>query len=95
MMKPDLNFWGPQNYSKRGMVDAFKEREMSKFHVKKSSNNQFYWTFVASNGETLVTSETYTTKQNAKHAIEVVQKEAANAQISDDTLTSRADLLGY
>lgn len=36
---------------------------MGKYLVKRSSNNQFYWVFNASNGEPIMKSEMYTTKQ--------------------------------
>ncbi|MFZ5376786.1 MAG: YegP family protein [Patescibacteria group bacterium] len=31
---------------------------MAKFVIKPSTNGQYYWVFIASNGETLCTSET-------------------------------------
>lgn len=34
-----------------------------KFKIHKSTDNQFYWTLVGANGETLATSETYTRKE--------------------------------
>lgn len=42
---------------------------MGKYQIKKTSNNQFRWTLKATNGETLITSETYTTKQNCLNGI--------------------------
>ena len=54
---------------------------MAKFVIKRSSNWQYYWVFVASNGEVICTSETYTTKQSAEHSIQVVKNLAANAPI--------------
>jgi uncharacterized protein YegP (UPF0339 family) len=43
---------------------------MGKYQIKKTSNDQFRWTLKASNGEILITSETYTTKQNCQNGIE-------------------------
>lgn len=36
---------------------------MGKYQITKASNGQFRWTLKAANGEKLLTSETYTTKQ--------------------------------
>lgn len=36
---------------------------MGKYQVKKTSNGQFRWTLKATNGEPLITSETYVSKQ--------------------------------
>lgn len=35
---------------------------MSKYIIRKTSNGQYWWVLKAPNGETLLTSETYTTK---------------------------------
>lgn len=43
--------------------------EMGKFVLKRASNQQFHWTLVANNGETIGQSETYTTKQGALNGI--------------------------
>ncbi|WP_339877958.1 YegP family protein [uncultured Algoriphagus sp.] len=42
---------------------------MSKYVVKKATNGQFFWVLKAGNGETLLTSETYTTKQGCLQGI--------------------------
>lgn len=42
---------------------------MSKFEIKYAVNNQYYWVFKASNGETIIKSETYTTKDGCKNGI--------------------------
>ena len=42
---------------------------MAKYHIKKAINNQYYWILKANNGETLIKSETYTTKDNCKNGI--------------------------
>ncbi len=36
---------------------------MGKYQIRRTSNGQFRWTLKASNGENLLTSEAYTTKQ--------------------------------
>lgn len=58
---------------------------MSKFEINKSVDWQFYFEFVANNGQTVAVSETYTTKQNCKHWISVLQDEAWLAEIKDNT----------
>mgnify|MGYP003525664393 FL=1 len=42
---------------------------MGKYQVTRTSNDQFRWTLKASNGEKLLTSETYMTKQNCMAGI--------------------------
>lgn len=45
----------------------------AKYILKPSRNNQFVFVLHAVNGEPILTSETYTTKQNAKNGIASVQ----------------------
>ena len=49
---------------------------MGKFEVKKSSNNQYYFNLKASNGEIILTSERYVTKNGALNGIESVRVNA-------------------
>lgn len=42
---------------------------MGKYQIKKSVNYQYYWVLKASNGETLIKSETYVTKDGCKNGI--------------------------
>lgn len=37
---------------------------MAKYVIREATNGQFWWVLKAGNGETILTSETYTTKQN-------------------------------
>ena len=46
---------------------------MSKFYIKKATNGLFYFTLSAKNGETILTGETYSTKQGCKNGIESVK----------------------
>lgn len=55
------------------------------FTIWKSKDDQYYWEAVGDNGETMAVSETYTTKASAKHAIGVIQTEAADADVLDCT----------
>lgn len=41
----------------------------SKYIIRKSINGQYYWVLKARNGETLIKSETYTTKQSCINGI--------------------------
>jgi uncharacterized protein len=56
-----------------------------KFAIYKSSNDQYYFNIVASNGQTLCTSETYTTKQSAKDTIQSIKDNAKYADVEDNT----------
>jgi hypothetical protein len=58
---------------------------MSRFVINRSTNDQYYWVFKASNGEVICTSETYTRKENAKHSIEVMKEDADSASVVDMT----------
>lgn len=50
---------------------------MGKFLLFKSSkNNQFYWHLKAANGEIILQSEGYTTKQGAENGIDSVRRNA-------------------
>ncbi len=54
-----------------------------KFEINKSKNGQFYFNLKAGNGQTIVTSETYTSKQNCEHGISVTKKDVSDAAIID------------
>ena len=45
-----------------------------KFEIRKSDDGQFYYVLIGANGETMLTSETMTTKQNCKNAIDSIYK---------------------
>lgn len=53
---------------------------MSKFVIKKSSNEQFYFSLVAGNGEKILASEMYKAKASAENGIESIRKNAALAE---------------
>lgn len=55
------------------------------FSIWQSTDGQYYREAVGDDNETMAVSETYTTKTSAKHAIEVVQAEAASAKVFDIT----------
>ena len=56
-----------------------------RFVIKKSSNGQFRFTLVASNGQVVATSETYTRKESALETIKSSQAHVAGARIDDKT----------
>ncbi len=47
-----------------------------KFELKKAKNGEFYFNLKASNGETILTSETYKSRRGALNGIKSVQKNA-------------------
>ena len=55
------------------------------YDLKKSSDGQFYFNLVASNGETVATSERYTTKSNAERGIDAVRRAASTTEVKDNT----------
>ncbi len=69
------------------VVDVSKDETGSgyRFEIKKSSDDQFFVTFVASNGEIMVRSERYTSKASAQNCIESCKKNMPGAEVSDET----------
>jgi uncharacterized protein YegP (UPF0339 family) len=61
------------------------EVHVMKFVMKKTSNNQYRFNLVASNGQVVATSETYTRKASALDTIESMRKNVASATIDDQT----------
>ena len=58
---------------------------MSTFDLKRSSNNQYYFVLVATNGEIIAKSEMYVSRQGALNGIESVKQNAPIAKIVDKT----------
>ncbi len=69
------------------IVDLSKDEQGKgyRFEIAKSKNDQFFVRFVASNGEPMVISETYTDKRNAINCAQSIQKNAPDAPVEDDT----------
>lgn len=65
------------------IADLSKDEEAKGYHfqIVPSKNDQYYLRFVASNGETMVISETYTDKRNAINCAESVKKNAPGAPL--------------
>lgn len=56
------------------------------FKIKKSANNKaFYFVGYGNNHEPIFKSEMYTTKQSAKHTIDIIKMQASIANIIDDS----------
>ena len=58
---------------------------MAKYVISKNKSNQYWFVLKSSNGQTIVTSETYTTKQACKDGIYFVKSYAAEADTEDVT----------
>jgi uncharacterized protein YegP (UPF0339 family) len=56
-----------------------------RFSIWKSKDGQYYFLGKGNNGETMITSETYTRKASAQHAINVIKEEARSANVLDMT----------
>lgn len=76
-----------------------------KFQIKESSNNQFYFNLHALNGQVILSSEMYTTKQGCKGGIESVKnnaptderydrKEAKNGQFYFTLKATNGEVIG-
>ena len=61
---------------------------MGKYQIKKTINNQYRWVLKATNGETLITSETYTTKQNCLNGIASSKVSVSDRNFERKTSTS-------
>jgi uncharacterized protein YegP (UPF0339 family) len=76
------------DHGDRGHADdhdraAAREGVPVKFQIKKTSNNQYRFNIVASNGQVLATSETYVQKASAVSTIESIKKNVAGATTED------------
>jgi uncharacterized protein YegP (UPF0339 family) len=57
----------------------------AKFVVKKGATGKFHFNLVASNGETVATSESYNSKDSALKGIDGARTAAADAVVDDQT----------
>ena len=66
-------------------VDLSKDETGSgyRFELVKSKDDQHFVRFVASNGETMVRTETYASKSSATNAIESLKKNGPGAPVED------------
>lgn len=56
-----------------------------KFVLTKNAQGQFHFVLKAGNGETIAQSEMYNSKSAALNGIESVKKNAASAEVDDQT----------
>jgi uncharacterized protein YegP (UPF0339 family) len=57
----------------------------AKFVLQKGSTGKFRFNLVASNGQVIASSESYESKASAVNGIESVKRNAADAEIDDQT----------
>jgi len=71
-------------------VDLSKDETGSgyRFEIVESKDGEHFVRFKASNGETMVRSETYTSKASAKNCIESVKKNGPDAPVEDETVSA-------
>ncbi len=71
-------------------VDLSKEETGSgyRFEIVESKDGQHFVRFKASNGETMVRSETYASKASAKNCIESIKKNGPDAPVDDETVSA-------
>ena len=53
------------------------------FEIKRSDNNYYYWTLIASNGEIICHSELYSSRQSAENAISNCRTHVSMARVVD------------
>lgn len=56
-----------------------------RIEIRRSANDQYFVRLVAGNNQIVASTETYTTKQSAQHAADILKNEASRAQIVDLT----------
>jgi uncharacterized protein YegP (UPF0339 family) len=56
-----------------------------KFVIKKTSNGQYRFNIVATNGQVVATSESYVRKQSAVDTIESIKGRASGAAVDDQS----------
>ncbi|WP_199223344.1 DUF1508 domain-containing protein [Oricola cellulosilytica] len=68
-------------------ADLTKDEKGSgyRFEIAGSKDGQTFVRFVASNGETMVRTETYKSKSSSKNAIASLQKNGPRAEVVDET----------
>jgi len=74
-----------KNAPDASVADLSKDETGSgyRFEIVASKDGQHFVRFVASNGETMVRTETYASKASAKNAIESLRKNGPGAEVND------------
>ena len=57
---------------------------MDRFVIKRSTNDQYYFNYVASNGQVIATSELYVSRENARRGAQVIKDGANLAPIVEE-----------
>jgi uncharacterized protein YegP (UPF0339 family) len=55
------------------------------FAIRRSDDGQYWWRAVGDNNEIMAASELMTSKQSCEHAIAVIQAEAGDALVRDQS----------
>lgn len=58
-------------------------KKTMKFEIKKDSRGQYYWVFKSSNGQVICVTESYVSKEGAKHSIDIMKTYASGASVLD------------
>ncbi len=66
-----------------------------KFEIRKDSAGKFRFNLIAANGEIIVSSEAYETKEACKNGIQSVKRDAPTAETVDESLLSSVSPLQY
>ena len=62
----------------------------NKYQIRNSTNRQYYWVLKSANNETIITSETYTTKESCKNGIA-----SSKVCIKDENFSRKTSTNGY
>jgi uncharacterized protein YegP (UPF0339 family) len=55
------------------------------FAIRRSDDGQYWWRAVGDNNEIMAASELMTSKQSCEHSIRVIQAQAADAPVHDQS----------
>jgi uncharacterized protein len=67
-----------------------KRTRKAKFEIDKNRDREFIWRFKATSGEIIASGESYKNKADCKRAIEMLKREAADADVLDKTISVAA-----
>lgn len=75
-----------KNAPDAAVADLTADEDASGYHfeIAKAKDGQTFVRFVASNGETMVRTETYTSKSSSKNAIDSLKKNGPGAEVVDE-----------
>ena len=62
----------------------------ARFEMKEAKNGKFHWNLKATNGQIIMSSQMYATEASAKNGIQSVMKNAADAEMIDETAETKA-----